>query len=130
MYDYGYEAVQNEGGGLAFKLGSVTIEPWLRAGLLRWVVKGAPSPAVYHADPVTAAVWWDVEKGNLPPEERPKRAKVKPDPWERPQGYTPPTAPNWPDAQEIARQMERVRSAAQPKADLKWEEFPAPRVGL
>ena len=70
MFEQGYTLAAGTGDMPVFIGHDVEIKFALRHGAMAWCVMArTPTPKVYHPDPVTAAVWWQVERGNHPPAE-------------------------------------------------------------
>lgn len=92
MCERGYDLQEDDVGKPCFVGQGVRIVVGPEKGQLKWWVRKDGVSTVTQPDPVTAAVWWDLEKSNVAPVEarkpdyakRPKSAKLTPgvfDPW-------------------------------------------------
>lgn len=78
MCERGYDLQVDDVGRPYFAGQSVRIVVGPEKGQLAWWVRKDGVPVVTHPDPVTAAVWWDLEKSNVAPVETQKSAATEP----------------------------------------------------
>lgn len=77
-HERGYDLQVDDVGKPYFVGQSVRIVVGPEKGQLKWWVRKDGVPVVTHPDPVTAAVWWDLEKSNVAPVETPIPAPTNP----------------------------------------------------
>ena len=116
MCERGYELQVDDVGKPCFVGQSVRIVVGPEKGQLKWWVRRDGVPVVTHPDPVTAAVWWDLEKSNVAPVEVQKSATIEPTKSAKLKpGVFDPWAYNQPDRDpgEDARLARAVAQAAE-----------------